>query len=78
MDFVRGELVVCLAGREKGRLMCVHSFDGKYVYLSDGRERLLDNPKRKNPKHAVRTGKAVSEEDMSTNKALRKALLREV
>lgn len=78
MEFLNGELVLCTAGREKDRLLCVISFDGKYVYLCDGRERLLDNPKRKNPKHTVKTGKAVSQEDMRTDRALRKALLREV
>ena len=32
MEFCKGELVMCIAGREKDRLMCVAEFDGKYVY----------------------------------------------
>ena len=50
MEFCKGELVMCIAGREKDRLMCVTGYDGKYVYVCDGKERPLNNPKRKNPK----------------------------
>ncbi|MBR5306225.1 MAG: KOW domain-containing RNA-binding protein, partial [Oscillospiraceae bacterium] len=55
MEFRKGELVICNAGREKDRLMCVVASDEKYVYVCDGKERLLNNPKRKNPKHIVKT-----------------------
>lgn len=78
MKFCKGELVVCTAGREKDRLMCVTEFDGKYVYVCDGKERTLNNPKRKNPKHVVKTGKCISDSMFSTDRALRKALSREV
>ena len=44
MEFCKGDLVVCTSGREKDRLMCVAEFDGKYVYVCDGKERKLDNP----------------------------------
>ena len=53
MELCKGDLVVCTSGREKDRLMCVAEFDGKYVYVCDGKERKLNNPKRKNPKHVV-------------------------
>ena len=62
MEFCKGELVICNAGREKDRLMCVTEFDGKYVYVCDGKERLLNNPKRKNPKHIVKTNKLISQD----------------
>ena len=78
MKFCKGELVVCTAGREKNRLMCVTEFDGKYVYVCDGKERTLDNPKRKNSKHVVKTDKRISDSMFSTDRALRKALSREV
>ncbi|MGN0538835.1 MAG: KOW domain-containing RNA-binding protein [Candidatus Fimenecus sp.] len=78
MEFCKGELVVCTAGREKERLMCVVGCDESYVYLCDGKERPLRTPKRKNPKHTAKTGKKLSESAMRTDKALRKALLREV
>ena len=78
MEFCKGELVVCTAGREKDRLMCVIAFDGKYVYLCDGKERKLASPKRKNPKHVQKTDKQVSDIICSTDRALRKALTKEV
>ncbi|MCH5191966.1 MAG: KOW domain-containing RNA-binding protein [Oscillospiraceae bacterium] len=78
MGFCEGELVVCTAGREKDRLMYVTAYDGKYVYLADGKERSLDNPKRKNPQHLRKTDKHISAEAAKTDRALRKALSGEV
>ena len=78
MRFCEGELVICNAGREKNRFLCVKDFDEKYVYLCDGKERKLNNPKRKNPKHVIKTEKILSVKDMSTDRALRKALSKEV
>ena len=78
MKFCKGDLVVCTAGREKDRLMCVAEFDGRYVYVCDGKERKLDNPKRKNPKHIITTDRKLSEDMFSTDRALRKALSKEV
>ncbi len=78
MEFRKGELVVCTAGREKDRLMCVVESDEKYVYVCDGKERLLNNPKRKNPKHIIKTNKQLSEDLFLTDRALRKALSKEV
>lgn len=78
MEFCKGDLVLCNAGREKDRLMCVTAFDEKYVYVCDGKERKLNNPKRKNLKHIITTDKKLSEEMFSTDRALRKALSKEV
>lgn len=78
MKFCKGELVICTAGREKDRLMCVIETDGKYVYVCDGKERLLNNPKRKNPKHLIKTNKQLPDSMFLTDRALRKALSKEV
>lgn len=78
MEFCKGELVVGTAGREKDRLMCVTAFDGKYVYVCDGKERPLEKPKRKNPRHLIKTNETISESCLKTDRALRKALSREV
>ncbi|MCR4593684.1 MAG: KOW domain-containing RNA-binding protein [Clostridiales bacterium] len=77
MEFEKGQLVLCTAGREKGKLMYVVKTDDDYVYLSDGKERPLSKPKRKNPKHLTDTGKRVGQE-MLTDKMLKKTLLSEV
>ena len=78
MEYGLGQLVICLKGKEKGRLMCVTGADEKYVYLADGRERPLGRPKKKNPKHARLTGKSISNMFPLTDKTLRKILLSEV
>ena len=78
MEFCKGDLVVCTSGREKDRLMCVAEFDGKYVYVCDGKERKLGNPKRKNPKHVIKTDRKLSDNSFLTDRALRKALSKEV
>lgn len=78
MEFRKGELVICKAGREKDRLMCVLESDEKYVYVCDGKERPLGSPKRKNPKHLIKTEKYLPDSMFSTDRALRKALSKEV
>lgn len=78
MEFCKGDLVICTAGREKERLMCVTEFDGKYVYVCDGKERKLVSPKRKNLKHVIKTDKKLTDNMFSTDSALRKALSKEV
>lgn len=78
MNFSQGQLVICLKGKEKGRLMCVTAADENFVYLADGRDRTLAKPKRKNPKHVEQTGKNISDCFPSTDRELRKILLREV
>ena len=78
MDFNKGDLVVCTAGREKNKIMCVLSCDEKSVYLCDGKERPLEKPKRKNLKHIIKINKTLSQNDFMTDKALRKALSSEV
>ncbi len=74
----QGQLVICRKGKEKGRLMCVIEADEKFLYLADGRERTLNNPKRKNPKHVELTEKNISHLLPLTDRALRKILLSEV
>lgn len=78
MKYGVGQLVICLKGKEKGRLMCVVKADEKFVYLADGRERLLARPKRKNSKHVTLTDKNISSSFPVTDKELKKILLSEV
>lgn len=39
------------AGRDKDRIYLIVREDREYVYLADGKYRLVENPKRKNKKH---------------------------
>ena len=48
---IPGQVVFVKKGRDKGRAMVVVSVDGEYVYLVDGKLRLLEKPKKKKAKH---------------------------
>ena len=74
MDFKRGTVAVSAAGRDKTHLMVVVDVDEKRVRVCDGRERKLNNPKSKNPRHLMNTGATVDLDLIESDRALRKAL----
>ena len=74
--YFRGQVIKSQAGRDKGYLMTVVSFDEKAVYVCDGKERRLGNPKRKNPRHIMKTRFSLTEEELCSDSGLRKALAR--
>ena len=50
-----GNLVISIAGRDKGRYFLVMKIDEKYVYLCDGKKRKIDKIKKKKIKHVQKT-----------------------
>lgn len=50
------EIVLSLAGHDKGNLFCVIGAEGDFLLLADGKERKLDAPKRKRMKHVRGVG----------------------
>ena len=73
MEFEKGTVVISKAGRDKGYFMVVLDETDGHVIVADGKERPLDRPKRKNPKHLQKTNRKLSLEQL-TNKKLRTAL----
>jgi len=55
-----GQIVFSKQGRDKGLAMIVVDVDGDYVFLVDGRFRLLAKPKRKKIKHVQITNHVIS------------------
>lgn len=53
MDDLLGQLVVSLAGRDKGCICAVvgSADEEGFVYIADGRLRKVENPKKKKLKH---------------------------
>lgn len=47
----RGMLAKSKAGHDKGQVYVIYDTDETYVYLVDGKNRTVDNPKRKKRKH---------------------------
>jgi len=72
--FKQHEVVLSLAGRDKGQLLAVTDVREDGVWLADGKRRPIENPKRKNPRHLRPLGTELGREAMTTNRALRRAL----
>ena len=72
--FLRGQVIKSTAGRDKDYLMAVTESDEKYVYVCDGKERRLSKPKRKNPAHVTKTIWTLNDNQMHSDRRLRKAL----
>ncbi|MBQ2775753.1 MAG: KOW domain-containing RNA-binding protein [Clostridia bacterium] len=76
MSFERGCVVRAIAGRDKGRLLAVTRVLQNGIEVCDGKERKLQKPKIKNPKHVEQTRFKVTENELAFDGRLRKALNR--
>lgn len=70
----RGQVVISLAGHDKGELLVIAGFDRSRVLVCDGKQRKLERPKAKNPKHIKETEILLSEDSIATNRKIRKTL----
>ena len=68
------QVVLSLAGRDKGQLLAVVYEDDRGVWLADGKRRPLERLKCKNPRHLRPLGIELGQKAMTTNRALRRAL----
>ena len=46
MELSKADMIVSLAGRDKGQLFFVIDTDDQFLYLTDGNGRRLESPKR--------------------------------
>ena len=74
MEYVKGQVLVSVAGHDKGELLVIAGFEKTQVLVCDGKHRLLEKPKCKNPKHLEATELFLDKDSMATNKMLRKTL----
>ena len=51
MTISKSDIVISLAGRDRGKLFYVLSTEKDYALLADGKTRRLESPKRKKLKH---------------------------
>ena len=70
----KGQVVMSKAGHDKGDLLLAVGLKGDRILVCDGRQRKLEKPKEKNPKHLVFTSAVLSPEEYSSNHRLRKTL----
>lgn len=69
-----GTIVFSKAGRDKSKAMVITAVTENHLLVCDGKERRLERPKRKNPKHLQFTEISLEQDRFKTNRALRKAL----
>ncbi len=69
-----GTVVISKAGRDKGKAMVIVEVAENHLLVCDGKERRLERPKRKNPKHLRFTNTRLTAHQLETNPRLRKAL----
>jgi len=69
-----GRIVCSKAGRDKGMFMVVLGDKEGKLLVAEGKERPVENPKHKNPKHLMFTNTYLEVKQYSTNKSLRRAL----
>ena len=74
MNIKKGMVVRSLKGHDKGELLYVVQADEKAALVCDGRQRRLENPKKKNLKHLEATSYILSLEETAGNRRLKKAL----
>ena len=53
-DLQIADVVASTAGRDTDKWFYVLSMDDTYLYLANGKDRRIENPKRKKRKHAVK------------------------
>ena len=81
MEISRADVVVSLAGRDKGQLFFVLDTDDLFLYIADGKGRRLEQPKRKKRKHVRKlpqTDTRVAEKIRNGDKVLNSELRREL
>ena len=81
MDICKSDIVVSLAGRDRGQLFYVLDIKDGYAFLVNGKTRKLENPKRKKLKHirfAARMDSSVTRKILSGDKILNSELRRDL
>lgn len=74
MDFVKGQLVRSLAGRDKTRTFAVMAVEGQMLSLADGSLRKVSRPKAKKIRHVAPTATVLRGESLATDKQLAAAV----
>ena len=81
MEISKSDIVVSLAGHDKGKVFYVLDTDGVYVFLADGKERKVEKPKRKKCFHVrkvLRSDSRLAEKIRSGGQLLNSELRRDL
>ncbi len=81
MEISKSDIIISIAGRDRGMYFYVIDMEGDYLFLANGKERKLENPKRKKLKHVRRVSRPesrVAEKIRSDDKLLNSELRRDL
>ena len=81
IDISKSDIIISLAGRDKGKLFYVLDVEDGYVLIADGKGRKLENPKRKKLKHVCRVSRTetrVADKILHGDKVLNSELRRDL
>lgn len=70
---VAGTVVKSKSGHDKSEYFIITHFQNGFVYIANGKSRMLQNPKKKNLKHLCYTNSVIDTVDL-TDKKLRELL----
>ncbi|MEG1017650.1 MAG: KOW domain-containing RNA-binding protein [Oscillospiraceae bacterium] len=74
MEIQRGTAAMSKAGRDKGRYFAVLEISQDFALIADGKLRRIEKPKRKKLKHLSLTTTIFTNDDLSSDNRLRKAI----
>lgn len=74
MDIMTDDVVLSLAGHDKGGVFAVIGLDSEYAVIADGRHRKVEKPKMKKRKHLKAIGRLQTPSPSATNRELWQAL----
>ena len=76
-----GMLALSKSGHDRGQLYVIIREEGEYIYLADGRHKLVDNYKKKNRRHiqiirtlAAGAGEKLQRGESVTNEEIKRAI----
>lgn len=73
VNIPKGSVVKSLAGRDQGGYYVAVEAEDRFVFIADGKEHMLEKPKRKNVKHISPVGKRIEIAGL-TNKKLKRLI----
>ncbi len=74
MEIKEGQIVFSRAGHDKGQVFVITAYDEKFAYICDGKQRLLEKPKKKKLIHLALTKTVLQKDEYKTNRQLKKSL----
>lgn len=66
----QGLIVKTILGHDKNEVFAIIAKEGNFVYLVNGKNKTIDNPKKKNVKHLVKLGESVEIKNLISDKKL--------